>query len=162
MARKKKDGGTVFADRPSAGGPVLLKEALPTLPEPVAPTADAAGRDAGDDARRTGPQGEPAGGPADGDGQPPRQWANPYRATFTSAAGGFEVGEDRRFKQVVFRFADRPEPDVLARLKEAGYTYRAAERSWTVPASAAAREFAHGLAGELHLRAGGAAAEPSR
>ena len=89
------------------------------------------------------------------EGQPERQWAPPYRAAFTSALGGLEVGEDRRFKQVVVSFADRPSSEVTDRLKEAGFKFRPAERSWTAPASAVAREFAHSLAQELHLLAGG-------
>ena len=151
MARKKRGEPAASAEQPG-NGPTILAQSLPTLPAPVEERPDA--REPGDDRDEEPPAtGEEVGTPADGD--QPRQWANPYRAVFTSTVGGLEVGEDRRFKQVVVGFADRPGQDVTDRLKAAGFRYRAAERSWTAPASAAAREFALTLGQELHLLAGG-------
>ncbi|MDB5328656.1 MAG: hypothetical protein JWM57_4225 [Phycisphaerales bacterium] len=76
------------------------------------------------------------GGPVDGPG---KNYGPPYKAIFTSAEKEFELGEDRRFKQRVFTFKDRPADDVIAALKENGFTYRAAEKAWTVPATAESR-----------------------
>jgi hypothetical protein len=75
-----------------------------------------------------------------------RQWGPPYKAIFTSTAKGFEMGEDRRFKQRVFIFKEKPQPDVLAALKENGFVYRAGEKAWTIQATAANRELADRLA----------------
>lgn len=121
MSRKKKG-----ADAPSE--PVQPEDSQ-VRPEPAAPDAVDAGT----------PTAE-AGAPAR---------ANPYRAIFTCSAKGFELGEDRRFKQMVFRFKGNPGAQVTARLKEHGFVYRAAERSWTLPASAANRELAVNLAREF-------------
>ncbi len=137
MARAKK------GETRASGEATELGESLPEVqPQTEQPTTESAAS-----SPTTTEADEP--GPGDGPAEP-RQWGNPYKAVFTSGPGGFELGEDRRFKQVVFKFKERPEPEVLGKLKEAGYTYRAAEKSWTVPASAAAREDARALAGGLH------------
>ncbi len=89
---------------------------------------------------------QPNEAPATGE---PQRWSNPYWAVFTCREKGFELGENRRFKQMVFTFADNPGPDVTAKLKEAGFVYRGAEKAWTTPATAASRELAVDLAREL-------------
>ena len=161
MARKQSTTTTTTkkrrpperAERPSGPATILaqsLPEVMPPEEELAAEPSDAAELPDDPVTQEGADQPSPAG-----EAQPERQWAPPYRAAFTSVVGGVEVGEDRRFKQVVISFADRPDPEVTDRLKEAGFKYRSAERSWTAPASAVAREFAHGLAQELHLLAGG-------
>jgi hypothetical protein len=79
----------------------------------------------------------------------PKQWAKPYRAFLSCSEKGFEVGEDFRFKQVMFRFDDDPGRDVTQKLKDAGFKYRPNEKSWTISASAASRELAQQLANEF-------------
>jgi hypothetical protein len=86
----------------------------------------------------------------------PKNWGPPYKAICTDAANGFEMGEDRRFKQRVFKFKDKPEAETLQALKEAGFTYRAEEKAWTIPATPATRELSDNLARQF------AGDEPSR
>jgi hypothetical protein len=68
-----------------------------------------------------------------------KNWGPPYKAIFTSGAKGFEMGENRRFKQRVFKFKDKPDPEILAELKDNGFTYRAEEKAWTIHADNASR-----------------------
>ena len=88
------------------------------------------------------------------EGNPPaaKNWGPPYKAVFVCAEKGFELGENRRFNQRVFIFKEKPGEEILAALKEAGFTYRAAEKSWTIPANAATRAmseyFARDFAGQ--------------
>jgi hypothetical protein len=87
-----------------------------------------------------------------------KNWGPPYKAILSSAAKGFEMGENRRFKQRVFIFKDKPAPEVLAALKDNGFTYRPAEKAWTIPANAATRE----LSDQLARQFGGESPEISR
>jgi hypothetical protein len=83
---------------------------------------------------------------------PQKNWSDPYKQIFLSMTKGFEMGENRRFKQRVFIFRDKPEQSVLDTLKEHGFTYRPAEKAWTIPANPDTRrlseELAHQFAGE--------------
>jgi hypothetical protein len=72
-----------------------------------------------------------------------------YRAIVTCSRKGFEMGENRRFNQRVFTFAEKPAPEILGKLKSLGYVYRGAEKAWTVQASAVTRLEADRLAAEL-------------
>jgi hypothetical protein len=56
------------------------------------------------------------------------------------------LGENRRFNQRVFIFDEKPGEEVLAALKEAGFTYRAAEKAWTIMANAATRAMSDQMA----------------
>ena len=78
--------------------------------------------------------------------EPPRNWGDPYKAIFTSKASGFEMGENRRFKQRVFIFSEKPDDSVIDTLKENGFTYRAAEKAWTIPANPDTRRLSEELA----------------
>jgi hypothetical protein len=78
-----------------------------------------------------------------------KNWGPPYKAIFSSAAKGFEMGENRRFKQRVFKFAEKPDSETLATLKDNGFTYRPEEKAWTIPANAATRELTDQLAREF-------------
>jgi hypothetical protein len=90
------------------------------------------------------------------EGNPPaaKNWGPPYKAVFVSAEKGFELGENRRFNQRVFIFREKPGEEILAALKEAGFTYRAAEKAWIIPANAATRavsdQMARDFAGQTH------------
>jgi hypothetical protein len=75
-----------------------------------------------------------------------RQWANPYKAVFVSKDKGFEMGENRRFNQRVFLFKERPSEEILGALKDAGFTYRAGEKAWTIQANAQTRKVSDELA----------------
>ncbi|MGA2233169.1 MAG: hypothetical protein ABSH22_19880 [Tepidisphaeraceae bacterium] len=75
-----------------------------------------------------------------------RQWANPYKAIFVSKEKGFEMGENRRFGQRVFMFKEKPGDEILDALKESGFTYRAAEKAWTIQANAQTRKLSDELA----------------
>lgn len=76
-----------------------------------------------------------------------KEWGNPYRAVVSTAT--FEMGEDRRFKQRVFKFKEKPAEEVIAALKENGFTYRAHEKAWTIPANAETRVLSERLASEF-------------
>ncbi|HEY1686447.1 MAG TPA: hypothetical protein VGG19_16905 [Tepidisphaeraceae bacterium] len=88
-------------------------------------------------------------------GSETQQWSNPYKAIVTTAT--FEMGENRRFKQRVFLFKEKPADEVLAALKENGFTYRANEKSWTIQADAETRR----LSDELARQFAGHAASPA-
>jgi hypothetical protein len=94
----------------------------------------------------------PASKGEDTAGSEARDWGNPYRQIFVSKDKGFEMGENRRFKQRVFIFNEKPDEQILARLKENGFTYRAGEKAWTIQADAETRrlsdELAHEFAGQ--------------
>ena len=75
-----------------------------------------------------------------------KNWGPPYKAIFTSASKGFEMGENRRFKQRVFMFKEKPSEDVLSTLKENGFTYRANEKAWTIQANPETRKLSEELA----------------
>jgi len=84
------------------------------------------------------------------DGQTPaKNWGPAYKSIFNCPTKGFEMGEDRRFKQRVFKFSEKPEEHVLAALKEHGFTYRANEKAWTVNATAENRVLTDRLAREF-------------
>ena len=74
----------------------------------------------------------------------PKNWGDPYKAIVTTQA--FEMGENRRFKQRVFKFKEKPSDDVIAALKDNGFTYRAAEKAWTIPANPDTRKKSDELA----------------
>jgi hypothetical protein len=83
-----------------------------------------------------------APGPHEGNGTDEthgKNWGPPYKAIFTSSAKGFEMGENRRFKQRVFKFTDKPDTETLAALKDNGFTYRPEEKAWTIHADAESR-----------------------
>ena len=64
------------------------------------------------------------------------------------------MGENRRFKQRVFTFKEKPAEEVLAALKEHGFTYRADEKAWTIPANADTRKLTDELARDRGARPG--------
>ena len=64
------------------------------------------------------------------DSEQGKSWGPSYKAILTTAT--FEMGEDRRFKQRVFKFREKPAAEVLERLKENGFTYRPSEQAWTI------------------------------
>jgi hypothetical protein len=78
-----------------------------------------------------------------------KPFANPYRPVYSSKSAGFEMGENYRFKQRVFSFDERPADHVIVTLKENGFTYRPAEKSWTIPANAETRVLTDRLAREF-------------
>lgn len=69
-----------------------------------------------------------------------------YRTIFMSLRRGFELGEDWRFKQRVFRFKEKPDELVINALKENGFTYRPGEKAWTIQADYASRTISDKLA----------------
>ena len=75
-----------------------------------------------------------------------KNWGPPYKVIFSSTANGFEMGENRRYKQRVFKFTDKPSEEVLAALKENGFVYRGAEKAWTIPANPDTRKLSEELA----------------
>jgi hypothetical protein len=82
-----------------------------------------------------------------------KNWGHPYKSIFASPEKGFEMGENRRFKQRVFKFSQKPADEVLTALKEAGFTYRPNEKAWTIQANPDTRRLSDDLAREF---AGGA------
>jgi hypothetical protein len=75
-----------------------------------------------------------------------RRASSPYRAIFVSKDKGFEMGEDFQFKQRVFKFSEKPDAEVIAALKENGFTYRPVEKSWTRQADYTSRGISDQLA----------------
>ena len=75
-----------------------------------------------------------------------KNYGPPYKAIFTSHDKGFELGENRRFKQRVFTFNDKPDEPTIAALKQNGFTYRPAEKAWTTEATAESRVLTDRLA----------------
>ncbi len=73
-----------------------------------------------------------------------KNWGDPYKAIVSTAT--FEMGENRRFKQRVFTFKEKPSEDVLAALKDNGFTYRANEKAWTIQANPDTRRLSEELA----------------
>jgi hypothetical protein len=74
----------------------------------------------------------------------PKNWGDPYKSIVTNQA--FEMGENRRFKQRVFKFSEKPADDVIAALKDNGFTYRPTEKAWTIQADADTRKLSDELA----------------
>jgi hypothetical protein len=85
----------------------------------------------------------------------PKNWGDPYKAIVTG--DGFELGENRRFKQRVFTFREKPSDAVLAALKDNGFTYRPNEKAWTIPANPDTRKLSDGLARQFAGPAAGKA-----
>jgi hypothetical protein len=73
-----------------------------------------------------------------------KNWGDPYKAIVSTPT--FEMGENRRFKQRVFTFKEKPSDAVLAALKDNGFTYRANERAWTIQANPDTRRLSDELA----------------
>lgn len=84
-----------------------------------------------------------------GPNEKPKNWGPPYKPIYTNVEKGYELGEDRRFKQRVFKFKEKPDEQTLAALKEAGFRFRAEDKSWTIQADAASRELSDRLAKQL-------------
>jgi len=74
----------------------------------------------------------------------PKNWSDPYQAIVTGV--GFEMGEDREFNERVFTFREKPSAEVLATLKENGFTYRPNEKAWTIQANPDTRKLSDELA----------------
>src|ERR1039458_3995588 len=81
--------------------------------------------------------GPPTGSAERPDNPEAKNWGDPYKALVTTVS--FEMGENRRFRQRVFTFKEKPDEQILAALKESGFTYRANEKAWTIQADAATR-----------------------
>lgn len=135
MPRKKKPAAE--ADHTETGGTATAvaeteaKDALPPMERP----AYIDGTPVDDEGKVIGPRNPEA-----------KNWGDPYKAIFTSTQSGFEMGENRRFKQRVFKFTEKPADEILAALKEAGFTYRAAEKAWTIQATPDTRRMSEELA----------------
>jgi hypothetical protein len=82
------------------------------------------------------------------DQQRGKNWGDPYKAIFSCPEMGFELGENRRFRQRVFKFGDKPSSEILDALKEHGFIYRAAEKTWTITANADTRKLTDEMARE--------------
>jgi len=146
---RKKQPTTTTAQAPddaanAASSATATAELPPEAPavQPAAPPAPLAPRAMTTTAlpQNSSPAAE-NGGTSEG-----RTWAVPYQQIFASQEKGFEMGENRRFKQRVFLFKDKPEEHIRAALKEHGFVYRPAERAWTIEASPANRVLSEHLA----------------
>jgi hypothetical protein len=63
---------------------------------------------------------------------------------------GIYSGEDRKFVQVYIAFdKERPTDEQKAKMTEAGFRYRASEKRWDQPATAATRMKAKALVAEF-------------
>lgn len=142
MPRKKRDGAVAVAETST--------QPMGKRPEYIdGPPVDPSGQLV--QSRATESQSELNDGASEG-----RHWGNPYKAIVTTP--DFEMGENRRFKQRVFLFKEKPTDEVLAQLKEAGFSYRANEKAWTIEATPANRL----LSDDLAQHFGGQSAGKSR
>jgi hypothetical protein len=82
------------------------------------------------------------------DQQRGKNWGDPYKSIFSCPEMGFELGENRRFRQRVFKFEDKPSSAILDSLKEHGFIYRAGEKTWTITANADTRKLTDEMARE--------------
>ncbi len=74
-----------------------------------------------------------------------KNWGDPYKALVTTAT--FEMGENRRFRQRVFKFSEKPSGRSAGKqLKDNGFTYRANEKAWTIQANPDTRRLSDELA----------------
>src|SRR6202021_1986833 len=133
MPRKKTAAGKAAHIEPSASAAVVAETATKT-PAPLERPAYIDGP----------PVAENGNVVADGQA---KNWGNPYKALVTTAS--FELGENRRFKQRVFTFKEKPTDEVLAALKESGFVYRANEKAWTIQANPDTRRLSDELAKEF-------------
>ncbi len=106
----------------------------------------------------TPPQDTPPAATSEENAQQPKKWGNPYSSIFTSVTCGFEMGEDRRFKQRVFKFAEKPRQEIIDTLKSNGFIYRPADKAWTISATPETRQLSEQLAREF----AGNTQEPTR
>jgi hypothetical protein len=147
MPKKKriKNQETTEATSADASGETTTATATDTLAEPAATAGDAASVDR--PAWIDGPP-TPVNGYHTAAAEPVhgKNWGDPYKSIFNCREMGFELGENRRFKQRVFKFNLKPTDDVLAELKENGFTYRAGEKAWTTPANPDSRKLTDELA----------------
>lgn len=120
--------------------PAEAREPATTAKEPPAVTASAA---TSGPARATESTGK--AGPATDE----KGWSTPYVPVFACREKGFELGENRRYKQRVFVFSEKPGDDIRAKLRENGFVYRATEKAWTIPANAETRVLSDRLAREF-------------
>lgn len=132
----------VADDRAGAMQPQPAEACAPaaTVTEPPAVAASAKETEA---ARATESTGK--AGPATDE----KGWSTPYVPVFACREKGFELGENRRYKQRVFVFAEKPGDDIRATLKDHGFVYRPAEKTWTIPANAETRILSDRLAREF-------------
>jgi|ERR1043165_1613479 hypothetical protein len=79
-----------------------------------------------------------------------KQWADAYSSIFSSPTRGFEMGENRRFKQRIFKFTEKPEQSIIDMLKKNGFVYRPSEKAWTIAANPATRQLSEQLAKQFH------------
>ena len=136
MPRERKDAGAT----PAAA----------EIDNHTAPATAVAERPAYIDGAPTNPDGTVIqGSDAQASEERPKNWGEPYKPIFVSKDKGFELGENRRFKQRVFKFNERPADDILAVLKENGFTYRAAEKAWTIHADPDSRRMSDELARQM-------------
>ena len=78
-----------------------------------------------------------------------KKWAEPYRPIVTNPDAGFEMGENKLTRQMVFYFSQDPGAQVKERLKHYGYFYHAEQKAWAVNATPVTREIAQKLAVEI-------------
>ena len=130
MSRKKK------TDEPASNPPM---ESMPVMAE-ISDANKEAEASIADDIRQT---------PRElvyDQSSPPVFRANPYRAVFSHEPSGIELGENFRYRQRVLKFRDKPDEQTIAALKDAGFRYRAEEKSWTIQANPESRYVSDQLA----------------
>jgi hypothetical protein len=133
------------------------KEAAPTEASAIATVAPEPEKDATPKMTRPdyidGPPVSEDGKVIGPDNPEAKNWGNPYKAIVTTS--NFEMGENRRFKQRVFLFKEKPSDEVRSVLKENGFTYRASENAWTIQADAQTRKLSDELAQQFAGQAAG-------
>lgn len=139
MPRKKHAATDAPSEQANAAGAVATAEAPPA--EPFMP------QEATPPAYIDGPPVDEAGGIIGPNNPAAKNWGPPYKSIISTPM--FEMGENRRFKQRQFTFKEKPPEEVLAALKEQGFTYRANEKAWTIPANAETRKLTDDLAREF-------------
>jgi hypothetical protein len=131
MARRKQEKNKIETTATNESTATAAEQ--PQTPEPV------------EEATAAASEATPAEAASEKSEQP-KNWGDPYKRIFTCREKGIEMGENRQFKQRVFKFSAKPSDEILAELKENGFTYRAAEKSWTIRADAETRRLTDELA----------------
>lgn len=122
---------------------------LPGAESPAQPQPAVAGDDCSQPPAATTAPVADANDSEPGAGTERKQWSNPIWVMFACPAKGFNLVENRRFKQFAFYFDADPGAEVKGMLKETGFIYRPGDQSWTLPVTAANHELAVYLAREL-------------
>lgn len=150
MARKKSrgDGAETPIEGDVSGALTEPSEHADDPAQQSSPDAATPGCEAGMPAAEQDMRQQPSVEATAGE-EPPKRWRRNFE-TLAVGGPGIYSGEDRKFAQVYIAFdKEKPTDEQKAKMTEAGFRYRAAERRWDMPATAASRVKAKSLVVEF-------------